>query len=105
MNILRENIPRDNQVSTSSSTPSTTLSTDNFTTSASSSTNNFTTRSSNTYIYGTGIAAVLTIGECLFFFFFAYNKKVKQAINEQPIKLKRCNMLEDVRVEKILYNK
>ena len=58
MNILRENIPRDNQVSTSSSTPSTTLSTDNFT-----------TRSSNTYIYGTGIAAVLTIGECLFFFF------------------------------------
>ena len=69
MNILRENIPRDNQVPTSSSTPSTTLSTDNFTTSASSSTNNFTTRSSNTYIYGTGIAAVLTIGECLFFFF------------------------------------
>ena len=83
MKSLKENILRDNQLSTptsaDNSTLATTSSTDNSTPSSSSSTNTSTTRSSDTYIHGVGIVAVLAIGACVF---FAYNKKNSQILNK-----------------------
>ena len=53
---LKVGIPKENRLSTGRSTSST-----------SSSIDNSTTIYSNTYIYGVGIVAVLTIGVCVFF--------------------------------------
>ena len=77
MKRLKEEILKDNQLSTSSftdnSTPSTSSSTDNYTPSTSSST----AESNNTYVYGVDILAVLTTGVCVF---FAY--KTSQVANK-----------------------
>ena len=90
-----KNIPRDNQLSTSSSTDNSTPSTSSFTSNSTPSTSsfkdNFITRSSDTYIYGLGIVAFPAIGGCVY---FAYDKKLSQAANkeqankeqQQPIK-------------------
>ena len=100
MKRLKENILRDNQLSTSSSmdnsTPSTSSSTDNSTPSTSSSTDNFTARSSDAYIGIVDIPAI-SVGTVASLAFLG--QKLSQAVNkeqaneEQPIKLsKRRNM-------------
>ena len=87
MKSFKENILRDNQLTTSSSvdnfTPSTSSSTDNsYTPSASFSIDKFNTLSSDTCIYDVGIVAILAIGACVF---FAYNKKFSKTVNKEQV--------------------
>ena len=49
-----------------------------------------TVQSNNTYVYGVGVPAVLSIAISVF---FTYNKKAGQVIHEKPIKPKRRHML------------
>ena len=95
MKRLKKNILQDIQISTPSS--NSTPSMDNCIPFTPSSTNNFTTRSSDTYIYGVGIVAFLSIGV---FVFLEYNtsqtanKKQANEEQQQPFKPpKRRSML------------
>ena len=53
----------------------------------STSTNNTTTtRSNDTYVYDSGILAVLAIGVCVFFTYNTFQPKNKKLVNEKRIK-------------------
>ena len=75
MKRLKEDIPKENQLSNSSSTDNFTPSTDSSTSSTSSSTHDSSTRSSDTYIYGLAIVAVLPIDACVIFYNFSNGQK------------------------------
>ena len=67
MKRLKEDILRDNQLSISSSAPSTSYSTDNSTLPTSSSTNKSTYSTSSSTIYGIGMDAVIVMLAYVFF--------------------------------------
>ena len=97
MKKLKRYIPRDNQLSTSSSTdnstPSESSSTDKSVPSTSTSTDNstpstpsFNARSSDTYVYGVGIVTFLAIDVCVFFAYKTKNQtKIKSAMNSSSL--------------------
>ena len=100
MNKLKESILNDakkgsrDTTNASNETTSPTNNASNDTTSATNtaatpvtSTNSTTTtRSNDTYVYGVGMLAVLAIGLCVFFAFFAYN--TSQAENKKQVNKK-----------------
>ena len=99
MKRLKENILRDNQLSTSfsagNSMPSTSSSTNKCTPSTSScmdnsmpSTPSYTARPSDTCIYGVGIVAILAIGVCVFFCLQQIIKQKTSHHNEQQQTIK-----------------
>ena len=88
MNKLKENILDDRKKGgedTSNASNKTTSTTNTATAPTTSTTSTATARSSDTYIYGVGVFAVLSIGVCVF---FTYNKKAGQVIHEEHIKTK-----------------
>ena len=50
-------------------------------------------QSNDTYVYGVGILAVLTIGVCVFFAYNNFPKNKKQANEKQDQPPKRCHIL------------
>ena len=74
MKRLKEDILKNNHISTSSP------STDSSVPSTSSFTINSSTRSSNVYVYGVGDVAVMAMRACIF---FLHNKKSSQTVNKK----------------------
>ena len=83
MKRLKEKILEDNPLLTPSSTDNSTLSTSSSTGNSTPSTPYHTTRSSDTYVYGIGILAVLTIGACVFFVYNTSQDGNKKLVNEK----------------------
>ena len=91
MNKLKESILNDIKKVSGESSNETTSATNTATFPATTPANSTTkTATSDTYVYVTGILAVLAIGVCVF---LTYSKKAGQIIHEKPIKPKRRNMV------------
>lgn len=80
MKRLKEDILKNNHISTSSPSENSIPSPDSSVPSTSSFTINSSTRSSNVYVYGVGDVAVMAMRACIF---FLHNKKSSQTVNKK----------------------